>query len=378
MQISQRAWNNYIKKLSAVCSEAGNKMKAFVAKYGLSNQDALLRYAMRLVQQYGEGSAALACEMYDEIAALSGADVPPAEPAEVASQHEVAEGVMGSLKQSPSGQLIDSVVNRLVKQAGADTTLKNAKRDRCEFAWVPSGDTCAFCFMLASAGWRKAGPKTIHGDHAEHIHAHCDCQYCIRFDSNTNVAGYDPDAMRDKWDSLDGSTSSEKMNALRRETYASRKESGYKDITDELRKNAKPGIGKIIFESEAKTDDREMAEWIHSNYGGDITVLNTKSEIGKMPDAMWDGNYWEFKRPTSKNAIQKRIRKANQQIIEATQRDGRSPDGCGVIIDVSGCDMSDDEVIRCVQDEASDRFNFRARAIIRRGDRTLKAIEVKK
>lgn len=223
MQITEKAWNNYIKKLSAVCNEAGAKMKAFVAKYGLSNQDALLRYAMRLVQQYGEGSAALACEMYDEIAALSGADVPPAEPAEVASQHEVAKGVMGSLKQSPSGQLIDSVVKRQVKQAGADTTLKNAKRDRCEFAWVPSGDTCAFCFMLASAGWRKAGPKTIKGDHAEHIHGNCDCQYCVRFDRSMSIAGYDPGSMREKWDSLEGKNSKEKLNALRREMNANRK-----------------------------------------------------------------------------------------------------------------------------------------------------------
>ena len=215
MQITEKAWNNYIKKLSAVCNEAGAKMKAFVAKYGLSNQDALLRYAMRLVQQYGEGSAALACEMYDEIAALSGADVPPAEPAEVASQHEVAKGVIGSLKQSPSGNLIDTVVNRLVKRTGADTTLKNAVRDQCEFAWIPSGDTCSFCFMLASAGWRKAGPKTLSGDHAEHVHAHCDCQYCVRFDSKTEIKGHNPKALKAEWDSLTGKTSKEKRRAYR-------------------------------------------------------------------------------------------------------------------------------------------------------------------
>lgn len=245
MQITEKAWNNYIKKLSAVCNEAGTKMKAFVAKYGLSNQDALLRYAMRLVQQYGEGSAALACEMYDEIAALSGADVPPAEPAEVASQHDVAKGIMGSLKQSPSGQLVDGVVSRYVKQAGADTTLKNAKRDRCEFAWIPSGDTCAFCFVLASAGWKKAGPKTIKGDHAEHIHAHCDCQYCIRFDSSTNVAGYDPDAMRDIYDNAEGKTSKEKINSIRRRMYAENKNRGIIKPTKTV-----SGHGTLLKESE--------------------------------------------------------------------------------------------------------------------------------
>lgn len=223
MQITRAQWNNYIKQLSALSNEAGAKMKAYLNTYGLSNQDQLLKYAMGLVQEYGEGSAALACQMYDEIAALSGADVPLAVPADVASQHEVAKGVIGSLKQSPAGNLIDGVVSRFVKQAGADTTLKNAKRDGCEFAWIPSGDTCAFCLTLASAGWRKAGPKTIKGNHAEHIHPHCNCQYCIRFDSNTSVAGYDPDALKDIYDNAEGKSSKDKINSIRRAMYADRK-----------------------------------------------------------------------------------------------------------------------------------------------------------
>ena len=48
-----------------------------------------------------------------------------------------------------------------VKKAGIDTTLQNAYRDRpkkygkkrntgAQVAWVPSGDTCPFCLMLAS------------------------------------------------------------------------------------------------------------------------------------------------------------------------------------------------------------------------------------
>ena len=84
-------------------------------------------------------------------------------------------------------------VSRLVKQAGADTTLKNAIRDGAEWAWVPHGDTCPFCITLASNGWQPASKKALKGDHAQHIHAHCDCEYAIRFDSSTTVAGYDPD-----------------------------------------------------------------------------------------------------------------------------------------------------------------------------------------
>lgn len=109
-------------------------------------------------------------------------------------------------------------VSRLVKQAGADTTLKNAIRDGAEWAWVPHGDTCPFCITLASNGWQRASKKALKGDHAQHIHAHCDCEYAIRFDSRTTVAGYDPDKYLEQYYAYGGD-----INAMRRAQYASNK-----------------------------------------------------------------------------------------------------------------------------------------------------------
>ena len=45
--------------------------------------------------------------------------------------------------------------------------LKNALRDGAEFAWVPNGDTCAFCMTLASRGWQRASKRAIKNGHAE-------------------------------------------------------------------------------------------------------------------------------------------------------------------------------------------------------------------
>lgn len=106
-------------------------------------------------------------------------------------------------------------VSRLVKQAGADTTLKNAIRDGAEWAWVPHGDTCPFCITLASNGWQRASKKALKGDHAQHIHAHCDCEYVIRFDSSTTVDGYDPDKYLEQYYAYGGD-----INAMRRTQYA--------------------------------------------------------------------------------------------------------------------------------------------------------------
>lgn len=215
MQIPEKSWVEYIDRLARLNEEAGRKMADYIAKHGTGKADALIAYAQALVQKYGEGSAELACQMYDAVAEASGIDVPPAEPAPPADYGETAK-MVNATKQSPP--LLQSGVSRLVKRAGADTTLKNAIRDGAEWAWVPHGDTCPFCITLASRGWQKASKKALKGDHAEHIHANCDCEYAIRFDSRTTVAGYDPDKYLEQYYDHGGD-----INAMRRAQYAKNK-----------------------------------------------------------------------------------------------------------------------------------------------------------
>jgi len=212
MEITEKTWVEYVTRLSHLNERAGTEMAAYIARNGTADTQALIEYAYALVQKYGEGSAELACQMYDAVAEASGAGVPPAEPAVPASYSETAQMVNGT-KQSPP--LLQGGVSRLVKQAGADTTLKNAIRDGAEWAWVPHGDTCPFCITLAGNGWQPASKKALKGDHAQHIHAHCDCEYAIRFDSNTNVAGYDPDKYLKQYYAAGGD-----INAMRRAQYA--------------------------------------------------------------------------------------------------------------------------------------------------------------
>lgn len=212
MRITEKTWVEYIGRLSRLNETAGREMAAYVANHGTQDTAALIEYAHALAQKYGEGSAELACQMYDAIAEASGADVPAAEPAEPASYDETAK-MVNATKDSPP--LLQSGVSRLVKQAGADTTLKNAIRDGAEWAWVPHGDTCPFCITLASRGWQPASQRALKGGHAEHIHANCDCEYAIRFDSRTTVAGYDPDKYLAQYRAAGGD-----INAMRRAQYA--------------------------------------------------------------------------------------------------------------------------------------------------------------
>lgn len=210
MNISIKDWQNYISKLSKLSATAAEKMQRWVQENGFADTDALIGYAYALATKYGEGAAELACQMYDAIAEMQAALVPPAIPASTASWQETAIAVEGAMNQSPSGQLISSTVQRLVKQAGADTMLTNANRDGSEFAWVPFGDTCAFCITLASRGWQRSSRKALKNGHAEHIHGNCDCEYAVRFDGTSGVSGYDPQKYADMYYGAEGVTPQEK------------------------------------------------------------------------------------------------------------------------------------------------------------------------
>lgn len=217
MQITEKAWVEYITKMSQISQKAADLMQSWVQKNGLENDKALLDYAYALSQHYGQAIGALSCKMYEATAAAQGVIVPTAEVADLPDYGEVAKAVKGTKKQSPNN--IPGTLARLVKQVGADTTLKNAERDGAQFAWVPHGDTCAFCITLASRGWQYMSKKAMRNGHAEHIHAHCDCEYAVRFDGKSTVAGYDPDKYLEEYYDANGD-----INEMRRKRYAQNKD----------------------------------------------------------------------------------------------------------------------------------------------------------
>ncbi len=231
MQITEKAWLEYITKMSQISQKAADLMQSWVQKNGLENDKALLDYAYALSQHYGQAIGALSCQMYEATAAAQGVIVPTAEVADLPDYGEVAKAVKGTKKQSPNN--IPGTLARLVKQVGADTTLKNAERDGAQFAWVPHGDTCAFCITLASRGWQYMSKKALRNGHAEHIHAHCDCEYAVRFDGKSTVAGYDPDKYLEEYYDANGDINEMRrkryvqnkdvINARKRELYASKK-----------------------------------------------------------------------------------------------------------------------------------------------------------
>lgn len=222
------AWVKYVNRLSAIDKLATQKMGEVIgsiANFDFGNPEhmAVLIYeAYRISTTYGEAAATLAAEMYDAIGLASGMFLDPAEVAATARIAQVDWTVRGAAKTQNVHE-VASAVGRLVKKAGVDTMLQNAKRDGAEVAWVPNGDTCAFCITLASRGWRDADSS-----YQEHIHSNCDCTLATRFNNQTSIKGYDPRKYEDMYygADLDGqkATAKNRVNALRREFYAKNKE----------------------------------------------------------------------------------------------------------------------------------------------------------
>lgn len=249
MIITTARWDKYIKVLRQINDKAAAEMVAKVADIRqrvLANEltedagvKALIDYGFALATKYGEASAAVACEMYDALAELSGGSAPAAMPAATATYRETADAVRGALAFSRNESVMGAAVGRLVKMASADTMQQNALRDGAEWAWIPRGETCAYCIALASNGWQKASKGMLKDGHARHIHANCDCMFAIRLTPDIDVQGYRPDEYRrmyqdaplDKWNtdskgpaSAEIPTSKNRINAMRREAYAENRE----------------------------------------------------------------------------------------------------------------------------------------------------------
>ena len=222
------AWVNYVNRLSKIDSKATEVLGRYIGSipnFSFDNPEhmsALILEAYRVSDKYGTAAATLAAEMYDAIGLASGMFLDPAELALSAGIGNIEKTVRGAAKTKNPSE-VTSAVARLVKKQGIDTVLQNAKRDGAEVAWVPMGDTCAFCIALAARGWRPAD-----NSYKEHIHSNCNCTLATRFNNRTSIKGYNPEEYEDMYygADLDGEspTAKNRINAMRRAAYAKNKE----------------------------------------------------------------------------------------------------------------------------------------------------------
>lgn len=222
MNISEKIWKKYIDNLARISETAKELVEDYVKNNDIDSQEgrkSLIDYAYQIGKKYGTANAEYAAQMYDALAELEGMLLDPAELAEFSSYIDVAKAVNATSVFAARDEQIGAAVSRLVKLQGQDTTLKNAVRDGAYYAWIPSGDTCAFCIALASRGWERASKATLKNGHAEHIHANCDCSFAVKFSPETNFRNYNPDTYKKIYYSAEGRSAKDRINSIRREAY---------------------------------------------------------------------------------------------------------------------------------------------------------------
>lgn len=188
----------YRRAQQAVSAEAKDRLASFWAGLDVWEIDqvrnALEDYFPAIVAEYGDGTATLAAEWFEQQTAERAVLADPV-PEDVANAR-MRWAIGGILTAGPSQAIstLNVVLDEYVKQPGRDTIANSAARAGIGWARVPSGaETCAFCLMLASRGAVYSSAQTA-GEGGTY-HGDCDCVATPIRSPEDLPEGYDPDAL---------------------------------------------------------------------------------------------------------------------------------------------------------------------------------------
>ena len=152
----------------------------------------------------------------------------------------------------------------------------------------------------------------------------------------------------------------------------------FEDVTDEYLNKATPNVGEIVFDNNLLEADKEITKWLHGKLGGNIHCLEEIPNIGKRPDAIWNGMYIEYKSPTTINAIDNRIRSAQKQLSETLIRENNENARRGIVIDISKGQMSREEAITTIKNRTFFRLKGDTDVFIKENEELLAILRFKK
>ena len=227
-RISSDAWAHYVDAHARIQSAARDELMAFFNSLPWRTDEAaalraLCEKAADIANMYGTADATLSAAFYDELMTAYGMSYLPAEiviPNAEFDVVDVANAANAAASVEAAAVISAGEVVKHVKRAGVQTMRNAASRDGAMWAWVCIGDTCAFCRALGSNGWQEASERIKAGNHADHIHGNCDCQFVVKPNgASLEIEGYDPDALYDEYKDADGWNSKDKVNAMRRADY---------------------------------------------------------------------------------------------------------------------------------------------------------------
>lgn len=211
-----------------------------------------------------------------------------------------------------------------------------------------TGSCCEWCSKLAGTYSYPDVPHDVY-----RRHENCNCT--VEFDPGIGKKHQDVWSKKWKYEKdFDRIRERKAIGSISKKKMLSE---SVEDVTSEYIKYAKPRTGKIIYEDGVRDDDKKVSNWLHKTFGGNIRVLKdvNKQHI-KTPDAYWNGGYWEYKNPKTKNAIDKRLKTAAEQLGDK---------GGGIVIDITGSELSQKESIYTIVNRIPRRMKKSVDIIVR-------------
>lgn len=212
MQIPRKYIDSYTKALNKLSADVRAKLAKDLAKIDFTADVATVRDAIIDRMEfycgpYADMAAVLAAEFYDGLREKAVGKKLGAYAESGREPIATEKAVRGIMQDVVEGKAAETVVKKLVdradyevKRSAGECIYRNGQRDplKPKYARVPAGgETCSFCIMLASRGFVYHSKKAA-GENG-HYHPNCDCRIVPGFDSETTVAGYDPDELYDRW-----------------------------------------------------------------------------------------------------------------------------------------------------------------------------------
>lgn len=230
---------------------------------------------------YGDKAQALSAEMFDEICEAEGIDADPG---------EMFDDVIDSSKLAGkvhyyAGKLVDGdwdgyagsnadLAAYYVHRSALENMARNCYKNGVRYARVGTGrETCGYCFMLSSRGFDYRSEETASAG----SHEHCDCIIVPGKKNVTKIDGYDPAAMRNRWESCCDAIGGRKQLSAEWDSLSKKDKSKHKGKQEVARRD--DYIRKRI-QAECET---RSPEWLYRGRAPKVDYTRNKmSNYGRL------------------------------------------------------------------------------------------------
>lgn len=151
---------------------------------------------------YGPAAVELADQLFDFVCDGEGIDARGVAPPEPVPHALIVDAVRYAARKVAGGDwdgFVDSgarLSNFYIRRSAYEAMKASCKDGHVRWARVPTGrETCGYCFMLASRGFEYVSEDTAKAG----SHVGCDCIVVPGKHGRTEVEGYDPAALHERW-----------------------------------------------------------------------------------------------------------------------------------------------------------------------------------